>query len=644
MDFAPRSPRHVVRVTRSSSVIVAVLLILVAGLPSVAQGPAPSTAPTIDLVRPLAGPDVLPTDQEAADVVATIRTGSFGPAQVNAVAGLLASVGVEVVTDGGAPLVALASRPSPLRYLDWQARALALEAWAGGGVSGADLDAALPTPDDAPLTSSVVAAWLATADTRAGRLARALMAGQDVTDPTTLIVPGLVHTLLVADLLADEAPGEARVPAPRQVALAGISDVVPRTAQGICTGATAFIERVIGSVFEALKVRVPESGVGKVLAGAWNWLVSRGPDLVRVVADVLTEPVKAVIRSIVGSIAIAAQAIAAVVPYAVTVTADPSAFTRPADPGPPVTGSFRATVTAGDLPDWPPVLRDCAQAAGTSLPSIRPGGEPVTWSAIMYAGGRVFQDTADTMLDGDGTARLRFTSATESPELADGDLVSTTARVSVVIRRPALQDQARQLVLGQLLGRVPEVVRPYLESALRPMIDGLLSRLRLLTEARGAGSLVVSYHVPRETPTPGPTTEPDPEAPSGAVWVHFDRPAAERVAAGRSLELVACAGPAGPWVVWLATGGLEPTGEDPFEVPFATFPIEFTPNADGSPVQTSTSGNVDLGFRTVRIRFRLEIAIDGDVMRIEKLNEPSVDWYSELSALPIEPAPADVCP
>jgi hypothetical protein len=380
-----------------------------------------------------------------------------------------------------------------------------------------------------------------------------------------------------------------------------------------------------------------------VLAGAWNWLVSRGQDLVRAVADTLTEPVKAVIRSIVGTIAIAAQAIAAIVPYTVTVTADPSAFTLPADPGPPVIGAFRATVTAGDLPDWPPVLRDCAQAAGTNLPSIRPGGEPVTWSAIMYAGGRVFAGTADATLDGDGSARLRFTSATESPELADGELRSTTARVTVVIRRPALEDQARQLVLGQLLGRVPEIVRPYLEAALRPVIDGLLSRLRLLTEARGAGSLVVSYHVPRETPTPGPTAEPDPDAPAGAVWVHFDRPAAERVAAGRILELVACAGPAGTWSGWLATGGLEATNEDPFQVDFATFPIEFTANADGSPVRTSTSGEVDLGFRTVRVRFRLEVTIDGDVMRIEKLNEPGIPWYPELSALPIEPAPAELC-
>jgi hypothetical protein len=470
------------------------------------------------------------------------------------------------------------------------------------------------------------------------------MAGQDVTDPATLVVPGLVLTLLVADLLADDAPGAASLRIQRPIALAGISDVVPRTAQGICTGATRFIENVIGSVFEALKVRIPESGVGRVLAGAWNWLVSRGQDLVRVVADTLTEPVKAVIRSIVGSIAIAAQAIAAIVPYAVTVAAEPSAFTLPFDPGPPVTGEFRATVTAGDLPDWPPVLRDCAQAAGASLPSIRPGGEPVTWSAIMYAAGRVFQDSADATLDGDGSARLRFTSATESPELADGDLVSTTARVSVVIRRPALEDQARQLVLGQLLGRVPEIVRPFVEAALRPVVDGLLSRLGLLTVARGAGSLVVSYHVPRETPTPGPTALPDPAAPSGAVWVHFDRPAAERVAAGRVLELVACAGPSGPWTGWLATGGLESSDDDPFEVPFATFPIEFTPSADGTPVLTSTSGDVNLGFRTVRVRFRLEITIDGGVMRIERLNEPNADWYPELSALPIEPAPSEVCP
>jgi hypothetical protein len=262
----------------------------------------------------------------------------------------------------------------------------------------------------------------------------------------------------------------------------------------------------------------------------------------------------------------------------------------------------------------------------------------------MYADGRVFRGSADATLDQGGSARLRFTSATESPELANGDLRSTTARVTVVIRRPALQDQARQLVLGQLLGRVPDIVRPYVEAALRPVIDGLLSRLRLLTEARGAGTLVVSYHVPRETPTPGPTIEPEPGAPSGAVWVHFERPAATRVTGGRILELVACDGPAGTWRGWLATGGLESTGRDPFEVPFATFPIEFTAPTDGSPVVTTAEGEVDVGFRVISLTFVLEVTVEPEVLRIRQLNETSIPWYAGLSALPIEPAPADLCP
>lgn len=646
MPAAPRVSRDVVRVTRISVVLLAVVLGLVSSLPGGAQTPSSSPVPRvpIDLERPLDGPGVLPTDQQAVDQVAGIRTEAFGAQQVAATTELLASVGVAVVDQASQePVAPVEGEPSLLRFLDWQARAMALEAWAGSGSTGADLDQAVPVPDDAPLTSSLVAAWLASADTRAGRLARAIMAGQDVTDPTTLIVPGLVMALMTADILADDPPGQGQAQGQAQVAMAATVDLGPRTAQGICTGAQAFIENVIGLVFEALRVKVPDSGAGSVLAGAWNWLVSRGEDIVRTLAGALTEPVKAVIRSVVGSIAIAAQAIAAIVPYTVTVTADPASFVLPEDPLPPVTGAFRARVTAGDLPDWPPVLKDCAQAAGTTLPSFRPGGEPVTWSAILYADGRVFRGRADATLDATGTASLRFFSATESPELADGQLLSSTARVSVVVRRTALEDQARELVLGQLLGGVVPVIRPYLAAALQPLVDGLLSRLRLLTEARGAGSVVVLYHVPRETPTPGPTVEPATPEPSSAVWVHFERPAAGRVSAGRILELVACDGPESTWTGWLATGGLESTGRDPFEVPFAYFPIEFTPNADGSPVRTTTSGEVDVGFRRVRVRFRMEITVGEDVMRIEKLNEPSIPWYPELSALPIEPAPAGMC-
>ncbi len=643
---APRSPRNVVRIGRPIIALI-VLLLLATSLPGWAQSPPPSpvVGAPIDLGQPLAGPDVLSTDQAAADAVGAIRAATFGDDQVAAAIDLLASVGVAVVDQAsGQDLVRVDGEPSPLRFLDWQARAMALEAWAGSGSTGADLDTVVLVPDDTPLASSFIAAWLASADTRAGRLGRALMAGQDVTDPTTLVVPGIVLALLTADLTADAPSGQAMVPSRRQIALAGTADMAPRTAQGICTGASAFIENVIGAVFEALKVTVPDSGVGAVLAGAWNWLVSRGQDLVRAVANALTEPVRAAIRSVVGGIAVATQAIAAIVPYAVTVTADPGSFTLPVDPLPPQTGSFRATVTAGDLPDWPAVLQDCAQAAGTSLPSFRPGGEPVSWSAILYADGRVFRGSADATLDRNGSAELRFFSATESPELADGDPRSTTARVTVTIRRTALEDQARQLLLGQLLGGLPDIVRPYVEAALRPLVDGLLSRLQVLTEARGAGTLVVVYHVPRETPTPGPTAEPGTPQPDDAVWVHFERPAAERVTAGRILELVACDGPEGPWSGWLATGGLESTGTDPFAVPFAYFPIAFTPPDDGSRVVTTAEGVVDVGFRQVSLTFVLEVIVEEDVLRIRQLNETSVPWYAGLSALPIEPAPAGMCP
>lgn len=635
------------RVSRRFVVLIAAAILCATALPGAGQSPSPPARAidAIDLAQPLDGPDVLPTDQTAADAVTAIRSPAFGDDQVTATVGLLASVGVAVVElSSQRPLAAVTGTPSPLRFLDWQARSMALEAWAGSGTTGADLDAVVLVPDDAPLASSFVAAWLATADTAAGRLGRALMAGQDVTDPATLVVPSLVLALMTADLTADGPLVQAIGPAGPQVALVTARDIAPRTAQGICTAADGFINGVIDLVFQALKVQVPDSGVGSVLAGAWNWLVSRGQDIVRSLASALTEPVKAVIRTIVGSLAVAAQAIAAIVPYTVVVTADPSSFTLPVDPLPPEDGTFRATVTAGDLPDWPDVLKDCAKAAGTSLPSFRPGGEPVTWSALLYTDGRIFRGAAEETLDRSGSARLRFFSATESPELADGEPTSTTARVTVVIRRPELEDQARQLILGQLLGGLGDTIRPYVEVALRPLVDGLLARLRLVTEAKGAGTVLVRYHTPRQTPTPGPTEEPATPEPAGAVWVHFDRPAAERVAAGRILELVACDGPDGTWVGWMATGGLESTGRDPFAVPFAYLPIEFTPPADGSTVVTTATGVVDLGFRRVGLTFVLEITLEEDLMRVRQLNDTSIPWYAGLSALPIEPAPAGMCP
>ena len=320
--------------------------------PSPATSPGdPSTAPAsppivlslapIDLDTPLLGPGVLPTDQLSADLVQAIHTPTFGHESRLATARALASVGIGVLDQATLePIVPLDGTPSPMRFLDWQLHALALEAWAGSGISGTELDAAAPVPDDAPLASSIVAGWIAAADSPAGRLGRALMAGQDVTDPTQLVVPSMVLALLAADLAADQpaarSGGAATVTyASGSLPLGGPALLAAAPgAGGICTSAQTFIDDVIGAVFAALHATPPRDGVGRVIVSVWNWLVDQGRDFVRTVAGKLTAPVVGTIRLVAGTLATIAHAVSALVPYTVVVVAMPvPEIDDPARPG-----------------------------------------------------------------------------------------------------------------------------------------------------------------------------------------------------------------------------------------------------------------------------------------------------------------------
>lgn len=78
---------------------------------------------------------------------------------------------------------------SPFELLDFQTHALAVGAWAGSTWSGAELDAVLSVPTglpDAARASVLLASYVAAVDSPGAALSRALMAGQDLAQPSTL--------------------------------------------------------------------------------------------------------------------------------------------------------------------------------------------------------------------------------------------------------------------------------------------------------------------------------------------------------------------------------------------------------------------------------------------------------------------------
>jgi hypothetical protein len=213
-----------------------------------------------------------------------------------------------------------------------------------------------------------------------------------------------------------------------------------------------------------------------------------------------------------------AEQIASLVPYAVKVTASQTGGTGGAtfvlQPSLALSGTFTATVSAGDLPTWPAVLQDCASTAQIALPNFQAHDVPLTWGPLQAPADPLLSplDSAKTndTTDAKGQASWPFQTS-HDPGDPTGEQVNQLDFMPVAVHRPEL-DQARSRLTTALLGFIPGLLRPFVSALFAPYLDGLQSRLNTLLDARGTGVAVLVYH-DKAKPTPAPSTSP---APSGA--------------------------------------------------------------------------------------------------------------------------------
>jgi hypothetical protein len=412
-------------------------------------------------------------------------------------------------------------------------------AWAGSTFSGSELDGVVPLPDSetgmAP-TSALLAGYVAAADSPGGALSRALMAGQDLLQPATLRFPAVVLVLFASDLATDggrtAAPGSlpSSVPSGTTAALApallmaykggrAADAAYPAAAiDTICSDSANWINGMIGSFFNALKLATPTNLPGIIVTSIWNWLVDKLQAVVQGLIASVTDAVLGTIRSIAGMIAGVAEQVASLLPYAVKVDAGHTGGTGGAkfdlQPTVALSGAFTATVSAGDLPAWPALLQDCASTAQIALPNFQAHGVPLTWGPLQAQADPLLSPldsarTSDTT-DAKGQASWPFQTS-HDPGDPKGEQLNQVDYMPVSVHRPEI-DQARSRLTTVLLGFIPSLLRPFVSALFAPYLDGLQSRLNLLLDARGTGAAMLVYH-DKARPTPAPSTSP---APSGA--------------------------------------------------------------------------------------------------------------------------------
>ena len=436
-------------------------------------------------------------------------------------------------------------------------------------------------------------------------------------------------------------------------------------AAGPCTASTTWVEGMLAGLFEGLRVPVIDTSTWADIFQPIGWLLNQlisVYDAIRQGAKwvvinsvkVLIEPIRAVLAQIAVIAGVVQAALTAIHPLT-------SSWEGPGYPEFGVDGGEQATyettlhVRSTNPLVWPPVLVDCAAAAGVKLPDPSLAGSKVTWTPTADEPNVIRQLPSDDVLadegGGGGKATFRFATSTEPREWKErGKARSVRTVVAAVVERKTKEirdaaDAAVTAALNQLLGFLPGFLKERATSLVRQAIDPALQQLVIRSEYRTAQVFGVTRHSKPEdtpTPTPTPTSSPSPPPPT-PVWVHVERPGiAGAVEPGRILELVACSGLGGTWRGKLRTGGLY--DDDGFEVPWADLPVRPFRIGNGGigTASTKASGKVyvPLPGQYVDVSYNLRISVDGKSMTVDGV---PVDGSVSFRNIPIRKAPKGAC-
>lgn len=426
---------------------------------------------------------------------------TFGVAQVDATIRALAQSGVGVYTtvNDTSPIEKVSAPAIPLRFLKWQARDLALDAaTAGGGLSGSDLDQLAPVPTDAVPASYLVAGYVKSGSTAGGRYARQLMGKHDWLHPETISFPTLVLVLLLADTAAAAQP--PTVPGvtsrePTSSALLAAFNVA-----ALCQGLANWVNQAFDDLFNLIKVGPSNNSLLNFLGSLWNFGVDLVESALKAAIVAFTAPVRDLIRTVLGAISIAAQAISFLRNMSLKLDATPAANKYSDLPG-----SLTATLGNPDGADWPSDLSSCLTSFGFDLKSLNARNhDPVTWTAVPMPASAARVQSTDAKLDDRNSAQLHYQTGQDS----SADCARNTDFLMVVatVQRDEVQKLKDFLLkwfdgeLDNLPGIVKQIVGPTLQALVSKIIDSVVK----LVEPKSMRYVRIEHL--RCTPSPSPSS------------------------------------------------------------------------------------------------------------------------------------------
>lgn len=421
----------------------------------------------------------------------------------------LAAAGLSVFADASqaGPMIpaTTAIDPSPFHVLLDQADAMTREVAARQGMLGSDIDGLIVVAADLPPASYFLAGYVSAAGTPGAALARRVMGAQDWAHAPAVIYPSLVFALFAADAARY---GNALAGAQTTGTAAQPFSLPP----GLCSDVKNFIDGTISGFFDALghleAPKIPSSGIGIIdwfgsglqaaldlSASVINGVIDAGRFVVVQGVKAATQPLLDAIATVAGPIGVAVEIVNVLRPWTMQMDAEPEQTDKGVDPGPGAPGRLTGTVTLpGGLDEWPAFIVDCAKVAGVTLPPLKPVGAPITWRVAQNPDALIVQTAgAPVVLDDKASASIAYVTTTESATAARGTRLEGRVKAEIIVRRKEIAD-LQKTVADAVFAQIPGLIRPIVESVLRPSVTAVLALPPTLLDTHGYESLVVNYH------------------------------------------------------------------------------------------------------------------------------------------------------
>ncbi len=481
-----------------------------------------------------------------------------------------------------------------MQFLTFQVDNMQREIDSGSGLLGTQLDDLLGSADGLPF-SYLLAGWINTSETPAGRMAADIMGDQPWTQAPSIIFPTGVLALFLADAIAagEAARGEQNA-----------AEALATNAQsGACSTMMKWASDAFDYIVDVLTLETEGNWFRRWIGPAWNFAVELAADAIKTTLKALTQPIVDFLKNILFVAAVATQIFSVLHTWTLTLTPSRDATRFAVGEEPDIKEHFIVEVDTNVDVTWNRHILDCSEVVGMPLPdpSTALGAQVVWLTSSLNNEGRVV--SKEEIIRTNDTARLDWVTGREESDEGD-PFPGRFAANATVINDHGLQ--LKLLIEGFILGKIPDIpiAGGVLRKGVLTITEPVLSKIVDLATVYGVSVVDVIYHLPEDDePDNGEGDDGDDgdDGRAGLIRIDIGRATSTALSIGGSTEVRTFMGHP-DFTIWVSPSdeGCKLQIGVPFDdnEPLCSFTIE-----DGPPFligKVLTTDSIDTGSADVR--------------------------------------------